>query len=317
MPRTTAAAAAESERHTISNTSSEATYDALLAGGVGGACLCIVGAPFDIIKVQQQQTGRSAVAVAKAIVRVEGLRGLWRGVTPPLLVAVPQFAIVFGAFEASRALVQRQTSRPEGDLRDIAIAGALVAIPTSFIYTPVDRVKLALQADGLRVASGRSPQYEGVIDCVRGLVRSGGAHSLSRGFWATLARDVPAWAVYFSAYAAAKASLSSSDAVLNGRSELCALPSLVAGGLAGAATWAVCIPADVVKTVYQSNLQHTTYAAACRGILRSSGIGGFVAGFWTIVAGGVPRDAACFTGTEVARRALVMWREPDMSGEKK
>ena len=142
------------------------TRDALLAGGFGGACLCVVGAPFDLVKVRQQQApGASAAAVIRTVLCVEGTRGLWRGVTPPLLVAVPQFAVVFGTYDAARRLLRRFAPSPN-EIRDAGAAGALVAVPTSFIYTPVDRVKLALQADGRRVASGGVvARYASALHC--------------------------------------------------------------------------------------------------------------------------------------------------------
>lgn len=269
--------------------------------------LCVVGAPFDVIKVRQQTQPLGAIPILRSIISSEGLRGLWRGVTPPLMASVPQFAIVFATYDYFRTAVQSASGRASGDLRDTAIAGGLVAIPTSFIYTPVDRVKCSLQADGRRLASGLSPRYESAIDCVRQLWRAGGLASLYRGFWMTLARDVPAWAVYFATYTAAKRALTSS-APLDGEAKLTPLASLAAGGLAGSATWAVAIPFDVVKTSFQTDTAHRTYSDVLRTIHRASGWRGFFAGFFTIVLGGVPRDAACFTGTEAAQRALTLRR---------
>jgi solute carrier family 25 carnitine/acylcarnitine transporter 20/29 len=296
--------------------------DALLAGGFGGACLCVVGAPFDVVKVRQQQaTGgsSSAMSVVRNVVRAEGVFGLWRGVTPPLIAAVPQWAVVFGANECARNIVSRYSSHPAGtSLRDTAIAGGLVALPTTLIYTPVDRVKLALQSDGRRVALGKPARYGSVLDCVWQLWRAGGLATFSRGFWATLARDVPAWATYFVVFAAAKRALLSSASadVLDGNAELTPAASLAAGGLAGAATWAICLPMDVVKTRFQSDCTQRTYLGVCRAIVRASGASGFFAGFWTIVLGGVPRDAACLAGTEAAQRWLTLLRRRGHESEK-
>lgn len=281
--------------------------DACLAGGFGGACLCIVGAPFDVVKVRQQTEPLGALRVVNSILRSEGAAGLWRGVTPPLLASVPQWAIVFGTYDHARLALRRWSGRPKDDVRDTAIAGALVAIPTSFIYTPVDRVKCTLQADGRRIAAGRAARYASAADCARALWRDGGLPSLYRGYWATLARDVPAWATYFAVYTLAKRALGG-DAVLDGRAELAPLASLAAGGLAGSATWAVCIPIDAVKTTFQTEVAHASYRAACAAMHRAAGWRGFFAGFGAIVLGGVPRDSACLTGTEVAQRALTLWR---------
>lgn len=280
------------------------TLQNLAAGGFGGACLCIVGAPFDVVKVRQQHSGNLASStVLRDIMRSEGVRGLWRGVLPPLIASVPQFAIIFASFDASRRFVARSTERSESDLAVTAAAGALVAVPTTFLYTPIDRVKCLLQTDGQRIAQGRSPKYHGTLDCAQRVWRAGGVPSLFRGFGMTLARDVPAWATYFAVYAFAKGTLSASSATLDGRAELSPLASLAAGACAGASTWAVCIPMDTVKTTFQTRDFHRTYAHAVRSVARR---GALFAGFWTIVLGGVPRDAACLFGVELAQRAMTV-----------
>ena len=165
----------------------------------------------------------------------------------------------------------------------------------------VDRVKCAMQADGQRISLGRPPRYTGTWDCATRLWRRG---TLFRGFGVTLARDCPAWATYFAAYAAAKHALASS--VLDGHAELSLGSSLAAGAFAGASTWAVAIPFDVVKTRFQTRLTHRTYLHATRSIAARRGVLGFFAGFWTIVLGEVPRDAACFAGVETATKGLTM-----------
>ena len=120
-----------------------------------------------------------------------------------------------------------------------------------------------------------------------------------------LARDTPAWATYFVVYAAAKRQLASS-AALDGSAELSVGSSLAAGAMAGASTWAVAIPFDGIKTTYQARSYHLTYLHAARSIAARHGPLGFFAGFWTIVLGGVPRDAACFCGVEAATRGLTL-----------
>lgn len=283
------------------------TAIALAAGGFGGACLASVGAPFDILKTRQQIDGSHSVfTLVRSIIKAEGVRGFWRGSTPPVVAAVPQFAIVFAAFDYNRnSLVPAATGLHAPDMRNTALAGGLVAVPTSFLYTPFDRVKCALQAEGRRIERGRPARFGGAWSCALELWRR---RTLLRGFWITLARDVPAWATYFVVYSAAKRHLaaSSSSAALDGHAELSVGASLAAGAMAGASTWAVAIPADVIKTRFQARTYHATYAHAARAIAARHGFLGFFAGFWTIVLGGVPRDAACFCGVEAATRGLTL-----------
>lgn len=237
--------------------------DALLAGGFGGACLTIVGAPFDYVKVRQQfSLGQSAISVCQSVLRKEGLRGLFRGVGPPLLVSIPQFAVVFWAFDASRRLVRSwtdSTADEEDSLQAVALAGAMVAVPTTFIYTPVDRIKCLYQVDGTH---GQVSRYGSVGACLRAVAWHGGISSLFRGFRATLIRDVLGWSVYFTVYAAAKRSLATNDHsdVLDGRSSFTPLATLCAGALAGMSTWAVAIPFDSIKTWRQTG-SHPTCTA--------------------------------------------------------
>jgi solute carrier family 25 carnitine/acylcarnitine transporter 20/29 len=288
--------------------------DLFLAGGFGGFCLTLVQSPFDVIKMRLQLSRQpeavplNAPQVIRNIVRAEGLRGFWRGITPPLVTAMPLYAVVMGSYDGFRHGVQQLSGRPRGDLRDTAVAGALVALPTTFLYTPIDRVKIALQADGRRLSAGLPAEYRSVIDAVQKLWRSGGLTSLYRGFWITLARDVPAWSIYFVTFSAAKRVLSSSDAVLDGSVPLSPGASLVAGGLAGAATWAVGMPMDTIKTAFQTN-DSASYRTTFRAIIHASGWRGLYAGFITSVVGGLTGDAACFTGTEALQRLLTMARQ--------
>merc|ERR1712185_470100 len=117
----------------------------------------------------------------------------------------------------------------------------------------------------------------------------------------TLARDVPAWATYFAVYHEAKRAFAGGGAaVLDGSAPLTPVATFAAGALAGASTWAVCIPQDTVKTRWQTG-RYRSHAHVLRSLLR--GAGGLFRGFWPIVLGGVPRDGACLLGIEAANRA--------------
>ena len=301
--------------------------------------------------MRQQAKIAPASTIVASVLKTDGVRGLWRGVVPPMLVAAPQFAISFACFDINRRLVRGWFGRDpaaKDELVDVAAAGALVAIPTTFMYAPADRVKCLLQHDGARLEAGKPARYLNARDCASKVLQHGGLRSLFSGFWMTLARDVPGWAGYFAVYHSAKTWLAGPDAgVLDGSVPLSPLATLAAGGIAGASTWAVCIPMDVLKTRWQSQPlvpPHVSppFAAAVHGgrgsggggskqqgwrgkpgspatlyrsywhlvttMVRSpAGFGSLFAGFGTIVMGGIPRDAACFGGTELMHRALSLW----------
>nr|CAH7726348.1 unnamed protein product [Callosobruchus chinensis] len=81
--------------------------------------------------------------------------------------------------------------------------------------------------------------YDGPVDCLKKLYRQGGIQSIYRGSAATLLRDVPASGMYFLTYEAIK------DAITNNQTEPPSiLGTIVAGGAAGIANWAVGMPPD-------------------------------------------------------------------------
>lgn len=74
---------------------------------------------------------------------------------------------------------------------ELAVAGAISAVPATLVAGPAERVKVLLQVSG---QSG-SAAYSGPVDVVRKLYAEGGLRSIFRGTIATLARDGPGSAV--------------------------------------------------------------------------------------------------------------------------
>lgn len=76
-------------------------------------------------------------------------------------------------------------------LTQLACAGALSAIPTTVITTPMERVKVVMQTQGQDGAGAKSAGSGGMVGAVRTVYRQGGMASLYRGTVATLMRDIP------------------------------------------------------------------------------------------------------------------------------
>jgi solute carrier family 25 carnitine/acylcarnitine transporter 20/29 len=68
-------------------------------GGFGGICAVLVGHPFDLVKVRLQTAEKGvytgALDVAKKSLARDGFKGLYRGVTAPLIGVTPMFAVSF------------------------------------------------------------------------------------------------------------------------------------------------------------------------------------------------------------------------------
>jgi len=71
----------------------------LIVGGFGGICAVLVGHPFDLIKVRLQTAEKGvytgALDVAKKSLARDGFKGLYRGVSAPLIGVTPMFAVSF------------------------------------------------------------------------------------------------------------------------------------------------------------------------------------------------------------------------------
>ncbi|OCF60139.1 solute carrier family 25 (mitochondrial carnitine/acylcarnitine transporter), member 20/29 [Kwoniella mangroviensis CBS 10435] len=285
-----------------------------LSGGFGGISCVLVGHPFDLTKTRLQTaapgTYSGAVDVVRKTIAQDGIRGMYRGITPPILGVTPIFAISFWGYDLGKRIVYSLTPNRTSQtlsISELAFAGGFSAIPATLVAAPAERVKVLLQVQG----QGGSSLYTGPIDVVRKLYAEGGLRSLFRGTIATLARDGPGSAVYFATYELLKKQLSSSPETLpNGEKAPApplSLPAIMAaGGTAGVAMWSLAIPPDTIKSRLQS-APHGTYAGfmdCARKLIAADGVTALWKGFGPAMARAFPANAATFVGVELSLKAM-------------
>lgn len=277
----------------------------LFAGGVGGICAVVTGHPFDLVKVRLQtaQPGMYTSALdacRKAIVRDGPIRGLYAGVSAPLIGVTPMFAVSFWGYDMGKNLVrlargdsQLGTSKSRNfSIAEISAAGFFSAIPMTAITAPFERVKVLLQ-----LQDGGKKQYSSSWDVVRQLYRTGGMKSVFRGSTATLARDGPGSAAYFATYEYIKRKLSPESG------ELSLWAVSFAGGAAGVSMWLLVFPVDTVKSRLQGSKENVGLGQVVREVYGRAGIKGFFPGLGPALARSFPANAATFVGVELAYRA--------------
>jgi len=272
-----------------------------LSGGFGGMCLVFAGHPFDLIKVRLQTSNEYSgiMDCVKKTVAKDGVKGLYRGMTAPLIGVTPIFAICFWGYDQGQRIV-RWTSgmKPTEQLSlfQIAIAGGYSAIPTTIIMTPAERIKCILQIQG----GATEVKYKGPADVVRGIWKEGGVRAFYKGTIPTLVRDIPGSVAYFGAYEFLKRKLSTKSDQLN------PLSILFAGGMAGMANWSVAIPADVIKSRMQTAPPGTYsgFIDCVSQLLKKEGFAALFKGFGPAMLRAFPANAACFLGVEVAKKTL-------------
>jgi solute carrier family 25 (mitochondrial carnitine/acylcarnitine transporter), member 20/29 len=289
----------------------------LVAGGIGGICAVIVGHPFDLVKVRMQTADRgvysSALDVARKTIAREGLaRGLYAGVSAPLVGVTPMFMVSFWGYGVGKSLIETISTVPRSPagvpqytVGQISAAGFFSAIPMTAITAPFERVKVLLQIQGQKqLKPGEKPKYSGGLDVVRQLYRTGGVRSVFRGSAMTLARDGPGSAAYFAAYESVKRALTPKDASGNPTAALSLPAVIVAGGAAGVAMWIPVFPVDTIKSRLQSAEGRPTIGGTIRGVYASGGVKAFFPGFGPALARAVPANAATFLGVELAHKAM-------------
>ncbi|XP_052129765.1 mitochondrial basic amino acids transporter [Frankliniella occidentalis] len=266
------------------------------AGCVGGCAGVLVGHPFDTIKVrlQTQDPARPRYAgtlhCLRTMVAEESVRGLYKGVTSPLAGVSLVNALVFGVYGNVQRQLDAASPGSSSSLACHALAGGAAGAVQSVACSPVElaKTRLQLQADGAAV------QYKGPVDCLQQMFRTEGVRGVYRGFWPTLAREVPAFSVYFASY----------EWMTRGDAQVPTWRLLLAGGLAGTFSWVLTYPVDVVKSRVQADGLHG--APRYRGALHclsasmaAEGPGFLFRGLSSTILRAFPTNAATF--------AVVAW----------
>lgn len=199
----------------------------LACGFLAGTANVAVGYPLDTIKVRLQADknglafGGSILRAGRAVVAAGGARGLYRGMTSPLVGGAAETAVnyaVYGtaleritaALAAAEDVARGGRPPPAGaavaagedephheqqqqqppSLAAVAAAAAVAGVALSVVLAPTELVKCRLQMS----------QYPTPLACVRDVVARHGWKGMGRGFGATVAREAPGNAVFFVAY---------------------------------------------------------------------------------------------------------------------
>jgi len=278
-----------------------------LAGGFGGICLVAAGQPLDTIKVRLQTmpapvAGQlpmyaGAIDCAKKTVSREGFRGLYKGMATPIVGVAPICALGFLA--SSKCKSKKQEPNDDDGLFSSLNSstkfkeGMLCGVMTSFFLAPGERIKCLLQVQA--EAEPSKAKYRGPIDCARQLLKEGGIKSLSRGFGATLLRDVPSCGMYFMTYEGLMAYLQQGKS----RSESSLFSVMFAGGMAGIFSWLVALPQDILKSRLQT-APAGTYPRGVRDVLpellRTEGVTALYRGAGPVFCLAFLPIGACFLG---------------------
>lgn len=134
--------------------------------------------------------------------RKEGINGIYKGATPPLIGWMCMDSVMLGSLTLYRRLLNENVfqplrNRPDHPSKNLspeerkrlpvsghALAGIFAGWTVSFIAAPVEHVKARLQVQ-YQVNKLERP-YSGPVDCARKLINNHGVRGLYHGLFATL-----------------------------------------------------------------------------------------------------------------------------------
>lgn len=183
-------------------------------------------------------------------------------------------------FAANSNLKSRLQSHPNEvlSLDKIALAGAGAGIINSILASPVELLKIKMQAQfGSKSVNGQR-HFSGPIDCGKYLIqRDGVANGLFRGLYATILREIPAYAGFYAGFEATKRYLTKDQ-----KEEASIAQLMTAGAVGGIGYWTFCYPLDVVKSVVQNQEKPPRglyVTSVMKQIYVRDGLGGLFRGF--------------------------------------
>lgn len=157
----------------------------LLFGGLAGVCAKFTTAPLERLKILEQTGGSKDTwrRSVKAILRSEGLHGMWRGCGINCLRTFPNKAILFSSNDFFRKLLKKKLLASEngskkGQMFIGFLSGALAGVVATVCTHPLDVARVRKQG-----AIGRNnPQYETLRGTLVIIHTQGGFSGLYRGF---------------------------------------------------------------------------------------------------------------------------------------
>ncbi|XP_028933083.1 solute carrier family 25 member 40 [Ornithorhynchus anatinus] len=207
------------------------------------------------------------------IIRNEGIKSLWSGLPPTLVMAVPATVIYFSCYDELSVFMRSKLG--EDDAHIPIIAGVLSRFGSVTVISPLELIRTKMQSKKL--------SYRDLLLFMSKTLSTGGWTSLWRGWGPTVLRDVPFSALYWYNFEIFKKWLCKKSGCQEPTFGINFTSGAASGSIASVAT----LPFDVVKTKRQTllwehdvsrKLPYSTWEIM-KSIVKESGFTGLFAGF--------------------------------------
>ncbi|KAI9184470.1 hypothetical protein H9P43_003523 [Blastocladiella emersonii ATCC 22665] len=218
----------------------------LASGSIAGIIGTSIIYPIDMVKTRLQSGSgaqyKGIVDCFRTIVRTEGTRGLYRGITANLIGITPEKAIKLAVNDLAREALAAPGTHPDHlPIHLGALAGATAGTCQVVATCPMEVIKIQMQLAALNTPPGQA------APSLMQVVRNLGLRGMYKGTAATLMRDVPFSILFFPSHAFFKSLCEDENGHVGFGSVFGS--GILAGWLAAGAV----TPADVIKTRLQAS----------------------------------------------------------------
>ncbi|CAD5221959.1 unnamed protein product [Bursaphelenchus xylophilus] len=195
--------------------------------------------PFDRVKTLKQQlehdADRSALSLARKVVKERGILELWKGTVPSVMRAAPGAALYLSIVDCLRTRLKVH----DNDGRGLFLTGFTTRLGIAFLMQPFTMIKARLESSVYHEKS--------MFDASRRVYKDLGMLGLWRGLMPTLLRDAPYSGLYLVFYRRQLRLIEE----WNNSPEIPTLSRFSCAVISGFIACLITQPFDVVKTVVQ------------------------------------------------------------------
>ena len=232
------------------------------------------------------------VHALRHIFHTEGLPGLFAGLSPAMTIAVPSTVLYYMSYDLLLHEGHQHLAQVEGFVP--LLAGTTARMVAACMTSPIELIRTRMQSATTGTSMWMTFQQA---------VKRGGYGSLLNGLGATLARDVPFSAIYWTSYEKLQQRLHTTEYEWTRTQR-----AFVCGAVSGALAATVTTPFDVVKTLQQ--VCRTTQGSQTSGfqvlqqVVASKGLRGAFTGLGARLARVAPSCAIMISCYELGKEKL-------------